>query len=57
MCCLSTAFEERSIRKGKPRKNGRSSKAEILQSLHLKRTPSAASAERRDGGTEIASTC
>ena len=38
MCCLSTAFEERSVRKGKPRKKGRSSEA-------LKRTLSAASAD------------
>ena len=45
MCCLSTAFEERSIRKGKPRKKGRSSEAESFSPLQLKRTLSAASAD------------
>ena len=38
MCSLSTAFEERSIRKSKPRKKGRSSEA-------LKRTLCATSAD------------
>ena len=46
MCCLSKAFEERSIRKGKPRKKDRSSEAESFSPcLHLKRTLSAASAD------------
>ena len=40
MCCLSTAFEERSIRKKRQKQRSR-----ILQSLHLKRTLSAASAD------------
>ena len=46
MCCLSTAFEERSIRKGKPRTKRQKQRSRILQSLHLKRTPTAASADK-----------
>ena len=45
MCCLSTAFEERSIRKGKAAEKRQKQRSRILQSLHLKRTLSAASAD------------